>query len=313
MQSSRQPMKLRPHVTQAVWGGSRLARDYYIDPQGLPNTAEAWALSAHPRGSSVAQTGPFAGQSLEQLFAARRDLFGRKCIDMKIFPVIVKLIDAREDLSIQVHPRDNDPVLLPGEAGKTECWYILEAAPGARLYLGFREAITPARFAAAIENNTIMDFVQAYPVQPGDFFFIPAGTLHAIGAGVLLAEVQQNSDTTYRVYDYNRLQNGAPRQLHIKQAMAVTDLLPWEPPSPAGGETLCACEYFTVEQRSGSFTGEAGEDSFVHLLILEADNSAKLVWEDIRIPIAKGGSVLIPAGAGKYSVDGDVRVLVNTV
>ena len=313
MQSDRQPMKLRPHVTQAVWGGSRLARSYGIDPRGLPNAAEAWALSAHPRGSSVAETGPFAGQSLERLFAAKPGLFGSRCGGMDRFPVIVKLIDAKEDLSLQVHPRDNDPVLLPGEAGKTECWYILEAAPGARLYLGPREAITRARFAAAIENNTIMDYVQAYPVQPGDFFFIPAGTLHAIGAGVLLAEVQQNSDTTYRVYDYNRLQNGVPRQLHVEQARAITDLLPYEPLSPAGGETLCACGYFTMEQRSGSFSGQAGEESFVHLLILEADSDAKLVWEDMLLPIAKGGSILIPAGAGKFSVDGDVRILMTTV
>jgi len=313
MQIDRQPMKLRPHVTQAVWGGDRLARSYGIDSQGLPNTAEAWALSAHPRGSSVAQTGPFAGQSLERLFAARPDLFGARCAGMDQFPVIVKLIDAREDLSVQVHPRDNDPVLLPGEAGKTECWTILEAAPGAKLYLGLREAITPARFAAAIEDGTIMDFVQAYPVQPGEFYFIPAGTLHAIGAGVLLAEVQQNSDTTYRVYDYNRLQNGAPRQLHIEQARAVTDLLPWEPPSPAGGETLCVCDYFTVKQRSGSFTGQAGEESFIHLLILEAGDNAKLTWQDMQLPIARGGSILVPAGAGKYSADGDVRALITTV
>ena len=313
MQTS-QPMKLRPHVTQAVWGGSRLTRGYGIDPCGLSNTAEAWALSAHPRGSSVVVTGPFAGQSLEQLFAARPGLFGSRCASMDRFPVIVKLIDAKEDLSLQVHPRDGDPVLLPGEAGKTECWYILEAAPGARLCLGLRGAVTCAQFAAAIADNTIMDYVASFDVAPGDFYFIPAGTLHAIGAGVLLAEVQQNSDTTYRVYDYNRLQNGVPRQLHIEQAKAVTDLLPYEPsPSPAGGETLCACGYFTVERRGGSFTGQAGEESFVHLLILEADKNAKLMWEDIRLPIAKGGSILIPAGAGKFSVEGDARVLLTTV
>jgi len=317
--SDRQPMKLRPYVTQTVWGGVRLARGYGVDPQGLTNIAEAWALSAHPRGSSAVVTGPFAGQTTAQLFAARPALFGTRCAHMDKFPVIVKLIDAQEDLSLQVHPRDDDPVLLPGEAGKTECWYILEAPPGAKLYLGFRAAITPAQFAAAIENSTIMDCAASYDVVPGDFYFIPAGTLHAIGAGVLLAEVQQNSDTTYRVYDYNRLQNGELRELHVEQARAVIDLLPYGLPrqerGPGGIRRLCECAYFTLEERDtrSGFSAEAGEESFVHLLILQADDGAVLGWENMEMPIAKGDSILIPAGAGKFSVDGDVQVLVTSV
>jgi len=318
--SDRQPIQLRPFVTQAVWGGRRLVQSYGIDPQGLPNAAEAWVLSAHPRGNSAAETGPFAGQSIGQLFAARPELFGSNCAGaqcaegMDSFPVLVKLIDALQDLSVQVHPRDNDPVLLPGEAGKTECWYILDTAPGAKLYLGFRQAITPAQFAAAIADNTIMDYVASYDVSPGEFYFIPAGTLHAIGAGVLLAEVQQNSDTTYRIYDYNRLQNGQPRQLHVEQAKAVTDLLPYEPPQQKPG-LLCDCEYFTVEERDdrSGFSGEAGDESFVHLLFLEAGDGAKLTWEGTKTPVAKGGSVLVPAGAGEFRVDGDVRALVTSV
>jgi len=312
-------MKLRPHVSEAVWGGHRLAQDYGIDPQGRANTAEAWVLSAHPRGASTVDTGPFAGQTLERLFAERPELFGAHCAGKERFPIIVKLLDARDDLSIQVHPRDNDPVLLPGEAGKTECWYILEAPPGAKLYLGFREAITRAQFAAAIENKTIMGYVQSFEVEEEDFYFIPAGTLHAIGEGVLLAEVQQSSDTTYRVYDYNRLQNGQPRELHVEQARVVTDLLPYEPPRQKWGlfgtKHLCECEYFTVEERDArfGFSEEAGDESFVHLLILEADKGAKLEWDDIETPIAKGDSILVPAGAGKFSVDGDVRVLVTSV
>jgi mannose-6-phosphate isomerase len=319
MTSDRQPMKLRPHVSEAVWGGDRLARGYGIDPGGCANTAEAWALSAHPRGNSTVETGPFAGQTLEGLFAARPELFGSRCAGKDRFPIIVKLIDAKDDLSLQVHPRDNDPVLLPGEAGKTECWYILEAPPGAQLYLGFREAITRAQFAAAIENKTIMSYVESFEVEEGDFYFIPAGTLHAIGEGVLLAEVQQNSDTTYRVYDYNRLQNGAPRALHVEQARAVTDLLPYEPPRQKWGlfgtKHLCESAYFTVDERDArfGFSEEAEDESFVHLLILEADEDAKLEWDDTEMPIAKGDSILIPAGAGKFSVDGDVRALVTSV
>jgi len=317
--SDRQPMKLRPHISETVWGGNRLAGGYGIEPQGRANLAEAWLLSAHPKGSSAVETGPFAGQTLEQLFAARPELFGSNCAGRERFPVLVKLIDAKEDLSLQVHPRDNDPVLLPGESGKNECWYILEAPPGAKLYLGFTEAITREQFAAAIENKTIMGFVEAFEVEQGDFFFIPAGTLHAIGKGVLLAEVQQSSDTTYRVYDYNRLQNGRPRALHIEQAQAVTDLLPYEPPRQKWGlfgtKKLCECGYFTVEERDArfGFSDEAGEESFVHLLILEAGGDAELEWGGMEMEVAKGDSILIPAGAGKFSVDGDVRVLVTSV
>ncbi|MDR2686852.1 MAG: class I mannose-6-phosphate isomerase, partial [Oscillospiraceae bacterium] len=231
----RQPMKLRPHVSETVWGGNRLAENFNIDPQGRANTAEAWALSAHPKGCSTVEDGPFAGRTLARLFAERPELFGSNCAGKEKFPVIVKLIDAKEDLSLQVHPRDGDAALRPGEAGKNECWFILEAPPGAKLYMGLREAITRAQFAAAIENKTIMGYVQAFEVEEGDFFFIPAGTLHAIGKGVLLAEVQQNSDTTYRVYDYNRLQDGQQRELHVAQAGAVADLLPYEPPRQKWG------------------------------------------------------------------------------
>ena len=318
--SDRSPMKLRPHISETVWGGDRLVREYGIDPQGRANVAEAWALSAHPKGCSTVETGPFAGQTLAQLFAERPELFGSNCAGMENFPVLVKLIDACEDLSLQVHPRDGDAVLKPGEAGKNECWFILEAPPGAKLCIGLREAITRKQFAAAIENKTIMGYVQEFEVEEGDFFFIPAGTLHAIGKGVLLAEVQQSSDTTYRVYDYNRLQDGKPRELHVAQAQAVADLLPYEPPRQKWGlfgtKKLCECDWFTVEERDarfGGFSEEAEDESFVHLLILEAEDGAVLEWEDRSMGVKKGDSILIPAGAGKFSVDGDARALVTSV
>jgi len=317
--SDRQPMKLRPHISETVWGGTRLIESYGIDPGGRANAAEAWVLSAHPKGCSVIETGPFAGRTLAELYAERPELFGSDCAGKEKFPIIVKLIDAKEDLSLQVHPRDGDEALRFGEAGKNECWFILEAPPGAKLYMGLREAITRAQFAAAIENKTIMGYVQAFEVEEGDFFFIPAGTLHAIGKGVLLAEVQQSSDTTYRVYDYNRLYNGKPRELHVEQAQAVADLLPYEPPRQKWGlfgtKKLCECDWFTVEERDArfGFSEEAEDESFVHLLILEADDGALLEWEDMEMDIKKGDSIFVPAGAGKFSVDGEVRALVTYV
>ena len=307
----RKPMRLRPHVTEAVWGGSRLAEEYGIDPGGRKNCAEAWMLSGHPRGSSTVQGGAYDGMTLETLFREHRELFGEACAGMERFPVLVKLIDAREDLSVQVHPDDGDSVLQPGESGKTECWYILDAEPGAKLYLGFCETITKEQFANAILKKTLMGYVQPFEVEAEDFFFIPAGTLHAIGKGILLAEVQQSSDTTYRIYDYNRLENGQPRPLHVDQARAVTDLNPYEPVRDRlkifGTKKLISCDYFTVEECAGR--GEAEEDSFVHLLFLEADDDCVLECGDEELPVKKGDSILIPAGAGKYSVDGGCRVL----
>ena len=315
--SPLRPMKLRPYVSETLWGGRRLVENYNIDPQGKTNAAEAWVLSAHPSGCSMIEDGPFAGQSLAQLFAKQPALFGTNCTKKEKFPVLVKLIDAQDDLSLQVHPRDGDAVLRPGEAGKTECWYILEAQPGAKLYVGLRGETTPEEFAAAIENQSVMGLVRAFDVRPGDFFFIPAGTLHAIGRGVLLAEVQQNSDTTYRVYDYNRLQNGQPRELHVAQACAVADLLPYDPPkqeaNASGERELCACEHFSVQEHTGCFSGTAGAESFVHLLVLDAGEDARLAWNGPKMPLRKGDSVLIPAGAGRFEVEGGARTLVTRV
>ena len=309
------PMKLKPYISETVWGGNRLVTEYGIDPQGRANCAEAWVCSAHPNGSSTVQNGAYACMRLDELYTRAPELFGRKAANK--FPILVKFIDAQDDLSIQVHPRDTDEVLLPGEAGKTECWYILDAQPGAKLYLGFREEIAQEAFAQAIETQTLMEHVQAFEVKAGEFYFIPAGTLHAIGRGVLLAEVQQNSDTTYRVYDYGRLQNGAPRALHVAQALAATDLVPYVPQNPAeqanGLRELVRCAYFAVEEWNGAgeFEGTATEESFVSLLILQGDAVLSCAGEEL--PLTKGESVCIPAGAGKYQVKGDCRMLITTV
>ncbi|MCL2107701.1 MAG: mannose-6-phosphate isomerase [Oscillospiraceae bacterium] len=317
--SDRYPMKLKPYIAETVWGGRRLVEEYGIGPQGRANCAEAWLLSARPNASSVVENGANEGKGLDRLFTERPELFGEKCARKEKFPVLVKFIDAREDLSVQVHPGDDDSaVLLPGESGKDECWYILDAAPGAKIYLGLREAITKAQFTHAIENKTLMSYVQPFEVEQGDFFYIPAGTLHAIGRGVLLAEVQQNSDTTYRVYDYNRLQDGQPRQLHVSQAKAVVDLEPYEPGRQKlglfGSKKLVANELFTIDEWSGpfGFSDDAEDDSFVSLVFLEVDEEGcTLACAGEELPVHKGDSILIPAGAGEFSVEGKYHVLVT--
>jgi len=291
------PIKLSPHVVTPIWG------------------SEHWLLSTRENAASVVQNGPFAGLGLGELFAQQPEWFGTNCAG-KDFPLLIKFIDANDDLSIQVHPSDNDTdVLLAGEAGKTECWYILSATPSAKLVLGFRETITKEQFAKAIAENTIMDHVQSYNVKPGDFFYIPAGTLHAIGKGVRLAEVQQNSDTTYRVYDYNRMQNGAPRPLHIAQAMAVTELAPFEP-APQPSDALVQNELFTLKSCSGptGFCGHVGTDNFHSLVFIEADDNCMLTCPNCPpLPVGKDDSVFLPAGLGDYRVEGNCKALLTTV
>jgi len=278
-------MKLTPHVVQPIWG------------------RETWVLSTHVNGSCSVQHGAYAGMDFAQLYREQPGLFGTACAG-RDFPVLVKFIHARDDLSIQVHPRDSDShVLAPGEAGKTECWFILHAEPGATLTMGFTREITPELFAQSIEDGTLLKHTAQLPVQAGDFFHIPAGTLHAIGAGVTLAEVQQNSDTTYRVFDYGRLQNGQPRELHVAQAKAVTDLVPYAAEQ--------SDEYFTA-RRVTNPSGTAGEHSFVSLVVL-AGQGTLVCADHPPMPIAQGDSVFLPAGLGDYAVQGDCEILLTHV
>ncbi|MDR1464032.1 MAG: class I mannose-6-phosphate isomerase [Oscillospiraceae bacterium] len=319
------PLLLRPYVSETVWGGRRLAEEYGVALDGRQNCAEAWVLSAHPKGSSIVVNGPCAGLSLADLFRRAPAWFGpcQSAPSGAPFPLLIKLIDARDDLSVQVHPRDDYPGLAPGEAGKTECWYILDAAPGARLLLGFRESVSREAFAAAVADHTLLDLVQPVPVRAGDFFFLPAGVVHAIGGGVLLAEVQQNSDTTYRVYDYGRLQNGKPRGLHVAQALDVALREPYPLPcvSPSalpsprpGFRPLVRCPLFDVSEvtlRADPYRGAAGETSFVSLLALEGAGFVSSCGE--TLPLRKGGSLLLPAASGPFAVSGRLRLLETTL
>ncbi|MCL2446563.1 MAG: mannose-6-phosphate isomerase [Oscillospiraceae bacterium] len=279
------PMKLAPHVVTPIWG------------------RETWVLSTHANGSCTVQNGAYAGMDFAQLYREQPGLFGNACAG-RDFPVLVKFIHARDDLSIQVHPRDSDThVLAPGEAGKTECWFILHAEPGAKLVMGFQHAITPEQFAQSIEDGSLLKHTAQLPVQAGDFFHIPAGTLHAIGAGITLAEVQQNSDTTYRVFDYGRLQNGQLRELHVAQAKAVTDLVSYTA-QPSD-------EYFTA-RRVRNPQGVAGESSFVSLVVLQGEGTLTCANQE-PMSIAEGDSIFLPAGLGAYAVQGDCEILLTHV
>ena len=190
-------------------------------------------------------------------------------------------------------------------------WYVVDAEPGAFLYYGFRQQITREEFARRIEDNTLPEVLNAVPVRKGDCFYIPSGTVHAIGKGILIAEVQQNSDVTYRVYDYDRRDAaGKPRQLHTKQAQDVAKRTPPRDDYNFGGH-LIRCEYFTVDRMTGSFTDECDDESFTSLVIL--DGNGTLTGENETIPLQKGDSLFLPANSGSYRVEGDTVILKTRV
>ena len=219
-------IQLTPSCKDYLWGGEKLRTEYGIQSELHP-LSEAWMLSCHPDGPSYLPD----GSTFQQYINTHPGCLGTHCEKFSEFPVLAKLIDAKKDLSIQVHPSNEYALEHEHQYGKTEMWYVLEAEPGASLYYGFTHEISKEEFERRIQDNTLTDVLNAVPVHKGDCFFIPSGTLHAIRKGIVVAEIQQNSNVTYRIYDYGRLgADGKPRQLHIPQALDVHvgagDLLP---------------------------------------------------------------------------------------
>ena len=214
------PMLLDAPCKDYLWGGNRL-REEYGKVSDKDKIAESWELSCHKDGESVIANGELAGKTLTQYIEEQgKAVLGKNCEKFENFPILIKLIDAKDNLSVQVHPNNEYAMRVEGEYGKTEMWYIVDCDPGAELIYGFKGEISRDEFKERIANNTLLEVTNNVPVHKGDVFFIEAGTLHAIGKGILIAEIQQNSNTTYRVYDYGRVgADGKPRQLHVEKAV----------------------------------------------------------------------------------------------
>lgn len=296
---------LTPACTNYLWGGDKLRTDYGITSDKHP-LAEAWVLSCHPDGPSRLSD----GTPLPDFIAAHPGCLGTHCADFAQFPVLIKLIDAKDNLSIQVHPSDLYALTHEEQYGKTEMWLVLDAEPGAFLYYGFQRDISREEFVFRIKHNTLPEVLNAVPVHQGDCFFIPSGTLHAIGKGIVIAEVQQNSNVTYRVYDYGRVGvDGKPRALHIEKALDVTERRP--PQKLDFSPHLGQCPYFTVDLAEGPFTRKVDETSFLSLLVL--DGTGTLEESSNNLPLKKGDSLFVPAGSGEIRVTGSCRVLLTSV
>ncbi len=314
----RYPMKLKAAVCENIWGGTRLIEEYGIKTDKA-NAAEAWMLSCNKDGYSVIENGDYAGETLQAVFEADKSIGGFHDAEFAKFPVLIKFIDARGDLSVQVHPDDTYARYIGEGDGKTECWYILDCEEGAELIVGFKKEISESKFIDAIAKGTLVDYVQKFKVKKGDFFFIEAGTLHAICSGVLLVEVQQNSNTTYRVFDYNRVdKEGSLRPLRVDDAVRVTKREPYRPsalPSPAEDigigtqrTKLVDCEFFISDKLDiyGKTQGTADSSSFVSLLVLAGNGELACAGETMAL--AKGESVFIPAGSGDYRIAGNLQI-----
>lgn len=312
------PLLLKPVFKEIVWGGNNL-RDKYGFETELNNIAEAWMLCAREDGDNIIVNGDNAGMSFTEYVKANKDKLGTKGAKYGEFPLLIKFIDAKADLSVQVHPDDEYARIHENSYGKTEAWYILDCEEGAELIYGFNKNLTREEFKSSIEDNTFLDYVNKVKVKKGDVFFINAGTLHAIGSGILLAEVQQNCNTTYRVYDYNRMVNGKPRELHVEKAIDVTDTVPptrnGDPDAApvvkgdATEQALCQCEFFKMDTLDvdGNYTIDVTDESFVSLLVLEGKGVIG------GVEAAAGDSIFVEADFGKLEISGKVKVLVSVL
>ena len=310
-------LKLKPCCKDYIWGGRRLADEYGI-PCDKDILAEAWVLSCHPDGPSVIVNGPSQGKTLAEYIQANgNQVLGTHCRRFRDFPILVKFIDANQNLSVQVHPGNRYALSQEHQYGKTEMWYVMDAGPNAFLYYGFKREVSREEFARRIQEDTLLDVLNAVPVQKGDVLFIESGTIHAIGAGILIAEIQQNSNVTYRVYDYGRVgKDGKKRDLHIEKALAVTNRVPILR-SGKSYPHVADCDYFTVDKLNldGSVMrkveGVVGEGSFVSILIM--NGSGSILCDGETVAYQKGDSFFLPAGSGVYTVEGSCDALITTI
>ena len=302
--------KLTPACKEYLWGGRKLISEYGKQYSG-ERLAETWELSCHPDGNSVIAEGCEAGRTLADYLAAHPGALGENGRKFGEFPLLIKLIDAAGDLSIQVHPDDAYASAHEGQNGKTEMWYILSAEPEAFLYCGFARDISADELERRIADNTLPEVLRRVEVRAGDVVFIPAGTIHAICRGIVVAEVQQSSNVTYRVCDYGRLgADGKPRALHIRQALEVTRRTAGVPAQDFGGH-LARCEYFTVDLLDAPCRTVCGAESFLSLLILDGEGTVVRAGESVRA--RKGESFFLPAGSGEVHLTGTLRALAARV
>lgn len=314
------PLKFKALLKQTIWGGDKIIPFKHLDDH-LENVGESWEISGVPGNETVVADGEYAGKKLNELVIEQKDKLVGKANYERFgdeFPLLIKFIDARQDLSIQVHPTDEIAKRQGKERGKTEMWYIMDSDKDAKLYSGLKMQITPEQYKAMVEDDTITDALAQYEVKEDDCFFLPAGRIHAIGTGCFLAEIQQTSDVTYRIYDFKRKdKDGNYRQLHTKEAAECInytvedDYRTHYEHKKNEGVTLVECPYFTtaVYDLDEPMTLDYSElDSFVILIGLKGEGSIT-DNEGNTVTISAGESILVPATTDTLKVEGTIKML----
>lgn len=310
-----EPLFLNGVLQEKIWGGRKLEDEYGYD---IPSdkTGEFWAISAHKNGVTTVKNGEYEGQALDDLWSKNRELFGNQEGD--VFPLLTKIIDAQNDLSVQVHPDDVYGLEHEGELGKTECWYILSAEPGSTIIYG-HTAETKDELREMIETGNWNELLHEVEVTAGDFFYVPSGTVHALGSGVMVLETQQSSDTTYRLYDYDRQDDdGNLRDLHIEQSIDVTTVPAVDNlVEPIVDEvdngtltTLLSNDFFSVYE--WELNGPVSFDQTkYYTLVSVIDGDATLTADDQAYSISKGDHFILPNQIKNWTIDGNVHIIAS--
>lgn len=319
------PFLLKPTGKDYLWGGNRL-NDVFSKNIPMEPLAETWECSTHPDGPSMVDSGEFAGLTLGEVLKMHPEFLGSHPRTKGELPILIKFIDAKKDLSVQVHPDDEYAMKYEnGSLGKSEMWYVLDAQKDAQLVYGFYHDMEEDKLRQSLEDGTVEKYLQKVPVQKDDVFYIKAGTVHAIGAGALIAEIQESSNLTYRLYDYNRMdKNGKKRELHIDKALAVADLRgSQEPVQPmrvlkyckgCASEFLCRCKYFQVErmllnteQHRELVDFQTFDNSFHVLLCTEGCGT--ISGQDVMLNFFKGDCIFVPANSVPLKIHGKAQML----
>ncbi len=308
------PLLFEPNLHTVVWGGNQLKPYKGLVPSDQP-IGESWEVSAVPTSTSIVSNGVYAGKDLISVINETPDAILGKKVNEKYngkLPLLVKFIDAKRDLSIQVHPNDEMAMREHGKMGKSEMWYVIKADEGAHLYAGFKEEITPEEYQQRVEDGTITDVLADHQVKAGDVFYLPAGRVHAICGGILLAEVQQSSDVTYRIFDYNRPgMDGKPRELHTELAAKALDYHVIDnyrteyTDSSNKAVQIIDSPYFSVRvlEVSKQFHRDLRKyDSFIITMCIEGDCKIRVRSTDEEILLKQGNSTLIPAAIADYDI-----------
>ena len=312
------PLVFEPILKDRIWGGTKL--ETYLGKTGLPTktTGESWELSGVKGDISVVKNGPYKGKSLTELLESHPEsLLGKRLHGQfgTQFPLLFKFLDAREDLSIQVHPNDELAQKRHNSFGKTEMWYVMQADEGARIIVGFKDKSAPEEYLAHLKDKSLITILNEVPVKKGDVFFLETGTIHAIGAGIMIAEIQQTSDITYRVYDWDRVDaQGKSRELHVEQALDAmnydtTDTQKFYTREENKSNAMVHCPYFTTNfvPLKGSMGVNKDGGSFTVYICTEGSYSFEAGGE--KHDFAKGDTVLVPAAMQEYMLSGEADLL----